>query len=153
MKWLLASLLLPSIAFAQQPAPPPGEQMDPQQFFEQSKRTMLPMMEKSLPAMQETKACLGKAEDEAAFKKCVAIMTDLEKEMQAKMGPVPGMPGGQPPQMKEPKEIEFNAENKKNMLMFLDRSIAVGSALQKCFSSSDTVEQMRSCMQAAKPKQ
>ena len=153
MKWLLASLLLPSIAFAQQPAPPPGEQVDPQQYFELSKSTMLPMMEKSLPAMEETRECLGEAEDETAFKKCVAIMTALEQEMQAKMGPVPGMPGMPPVQSKEPQEIEFNAENKNNMLRFLDRSIVLGAALQKCFSSSDTVDQMQSCMQAEKPKQ
>ncbi|MCU7921849.1 MAG: hypothetical protein KZQ88_04050 [Candidatus Thiodiazotropha sp. (ex Dulcina madagascariensis)] len=149
MKLLALMLLLPSLLFAQQP--PPGGNVDPQQFFEESKQKMLPMMEKSLPAMQQTKACLEKAEDQAAFEKCTEIMTAMEKEIREKMGPMPGMPEGQATS-KGPKDIVFNAEVKKGMMQFLDRSIMIGSAMKKCFSESASMEQMQHCMQASKPK-
>ncbi|MCU7854627.1 MAG: hypothetical protein KZQ79_02875 [Candidatus Thiodiazotropha sp. (ex Lucinoma borealis)] len=150
MKWLQFFLLLPALAFAQQPV---GTQMDQQQFFEQSKQKMLPMMEKSIPAMKETKLCLEKVEDQAGFEKCAEIMTAMEKEIKARMGPVPGMPEGQTAPVKSPKDIKFNAETKKSMMQFLDRSIMIGSVMTKCFTASSTMEQMQSCMQAARPKQ
>ncbi|MES9939658.1 MAG: hypothetical protein ABW104_07320 [Candidatus Thiodiazotropha sp. 6PLUC2] len=149
MKWLITILLIPGLAFAQPPGPAAG-QVDPQQFFEQSKQTMLPMIDESLPAMEETKACLGKAGDQAAFTKCVEIMVALEKEMQAKMGRSVGMPTK--PQTQASKKVEFNEKNKSNMLKYLDQSILMGNAMKKCFSSSESAEQMQNCMTAAKPK-
>ncbi|MBT2969326.1 MAG: hypothetical protein KME56_18590 [Candidatus Thiodiazotropha sp. (ex Ctena orbiculata)] len=149
MKWCRLLLLLPSLAVAQ----PPGAQMDPQQFFEQSKQKMLPMMDKSVPAMKETKSCLEKAEDQAAFEKCSEIMIAMEKEIKEKMGPVPGMPEGPKGPTKGPKDIQFTPEAKQNMLQFLDRSIMIGMAMQKCFTQSDTADEMQRCMQAARPKQ
>ncbi|MCG8015465.1 MAG: hypothetical protein JAY97_04565 [Candidatus Thiodiazotropha sp. 'RUGA'] len=151
MKWLLTTLLLPTLALAQPPGQGAG-QMDPQQHFAQSKKAMLPLIEKSIPAMQETKSCLNQAKDQAAFQQCVEIMIAVEKEMQAKMGRGP-MPGADKAQSQPPKKIEFNEQNKQNMLKFLDQSILVGQSLKNCFTSSQSPDQMQSCMQAAKPKQ
>ncbi len=148
MKWRHIMLMLPSLAVAQ----PPGTQMDQQQFFEQSKQKMLPMMEKSIPAMRKTKSCLQKADDQAAFEKCAEIMTALEKEIKERMGPVPGMPEGKQQPRKGPEDIKYTPETKQNMLKFLERSIMIGSTMQKCFTQSSKVEQMQSCMQAARPK-
>jgi hypothetical protein len=153
MKWLIPALLFPALTFAAQPSGPAGGQMDPVQYFQQSKQRMLPIIEKSLPAMQETKACLNKAEDQGAFQKCVEIMTTLDKEMRTNMGSAPGMNGSAQPAAKEPQKIEFNEQNKTNMLRFLERSILIGSAMKKCFSASEMPEQMQTCMQAEKTKQ
>jgi hypothetical protein len=153
MKWLIPALLLPVMSYAAQPLGAAGGQMDPMQYFQQSKQRMLPIIEKSLPAMQETEACLNKAENEAAFTKCVEIMTTLDKKMRASMGSAPGMSGSAQPATKEPQKIEFNEQNKTNMLKFLERSILIGNAMKKCFSSSETPEQMQTCMQAEKTKQ
>ncbi|MEW8683763.1 MAG: hypothetical protein AB2536_17830 [Candidatus Thiodiazotropha endolucinida] len=148
MKWCRLLLLLPSLALAQ----PPGGQIDQQQFFEQSKEKMLPMMAKSIPAMKQTKSCLEKANDQAAFEKCAEIMTAMEKEIKERLGPVPGVPKGQQQPTKTPKDIKFTPEAKKNMMKFLERSIMIGTAMQKCFTDSSTVDQMQGCMQAARPK-
>ncbi|MEW8507816.1 MAG: hypothetical protein AB2598_14045 [Candidatus Thiodiazotropha sp.] len=149
MKWWHLLLLLPSLAVAQ----PPGSQMDPQQFFEQSKQKMSPMLDKSVPAMLKTKSCLEKAEDQAAFEKCSEIMVAMEREIKEKLGPVPGVPEGKKGPTKGPKDIKFSPETKKNMLLFLERSIMIGTAMQDCFKESSTGDQMQSCMQAASPKQ
>ncbi|MES9990324.1 MAG: hypothetical protein ABW098_00105 [Candidatus Thiodiazotropha sp.] len=149
MKWWHLLLLLPSLAVAQ----PPESHRDPQKFFEQSKQKMLPMMEKSIPAMKKTKSCLQKAEDQAAFEKCSEIMVAMEKEIKEKMGPIPGVPEDQKGPTKGPKDIKFSPETKQNMLTFLERSIMIGTAMQKCFTASTTADQMQSCMQAARPKQ
>ncbi|MES9854248.1 MAG: hypothetical protein ABW170_20745 [Candidatus Thiodiazotropha sp. L084R] len=151
MKWLLTTLLIPGLALAQPPGSAEG-QIDQQQYFDQSKQTMMSMINKSLPAMEETKTCLGKAGDQAAFTKCVEIMMALEKEMQAKMGHAAGMPDNPQAQAKQRKEVEFNEQNKSNMLKFLDQSILMGNTLKKCFSTSESPQQMQNCMTAAKPK-
>ncbi|MCU7813093.1 MAG: hypothetical protein KZQ77_17955 [Candidatus Thiodiazotropha sp. (ex Notomyrtea botanica)] len=145
MRILSLLLLIPSLAMAQ----PPTGQMDPQQIFEQSKQMMLPMMEESLPAMKEAKACLQKADDQSSFESCAEIMADLDKKMRARMG---AMPGNQDQPMKDPKDIEWNAETKKNMLHFLDRSILIGTAMSDCFKQSSSMEQMQKCSQASMPK-
>jgi hypothetical protein len=145
MKWLLTTLLVPTLALAQ-PSEQGTGQMDPQQDFDQSKKAMLPVIDKSIPAMQETKTCLNQAKDQAAFQKCVDIMISLEQEMRAKMGR-----GGA--QQQPAKKIEFNEQNRQNMQKFLDQSILVGQALKKCFNSSQSPDQMASCMEAAQPKQ
>ena len=147
MKWLLTTLLVPTLVLAQPPGQGEG-QIDPQQHFEQSKKAMLPVIDKSIPAMQETKSCLNQAKDQAAFQKCVDIMVALEQEMQAKMG----RGGAAKAQSQQPKKIEFNEQNRQNMQKFLDQSILVGQALKKCFNSSQSPDQMSSCMKAAQPQ-
>jgi hypothetical protein len=148
MRFLVLFLLLPTLALAQTPPP----QMDQQQFYEQTKKMMLPMMQESLPAMRKARSCLQDADDQAAFEACAKIMTDLDEKMRAQLGSGNGMHGGQTPPMKDPKEIEWNAETKKNMLQYLDRSIIVGSAMSDCLSKSSTMDQMQQCVQSKKPK-
>jgi hypothetical protein len=148
-------LLLPTLAFAQPPATnaqPPAAKMDPQQFFEQSKARMQPIMAESLPAMKKTLACMQKAEDQGAYEKCAEIMSELDKKMREKMGMPADMPAGHSEKMKDPKELEWNAENKKKMLMFLEHSITVGTAMNDCFDKSTTMDQMQQCIQASKAK-
>jgi hypothetical protein len=148
-------LLLPTLAFAQPPATnahPPAATMDPQQFFEQSKARMQPMMAESLPAMKKTLACMQKADDQAAYEKCAEIMSALDKQMREKMGMPADMPTGDSEKMKDPKELEWNAENKKKLLMFLEHSIAVGTAMNDCFNKSTTMEQMQQCVGGGKAK-
>lgn len=142
-------LLVPTLAMAQ----PPAMQMDPQQFFEQSKAKMQPMMEESLPAMKETLTCMQKAEDQAAYETCAELMAALDKKMRAKMGMPANMPEKSQSAMKDPKGLEWNEENKQKMLMFLERSIAVGTAMNDCFNKSTTMDQMQQCIQASKAKQ
>ncbi len=157
MRFSALFLMLPALALAQPPGQP-MPQMDPQQFFEQSKKMMLPMVEDSLPTMREARACLEKADDQAAFDECSKIMAELQKKMQARMGPLHGMPedqqppqGAEPP-MQEPKQIEWNEQTKKNMLQFLDRSILMGDAMKDCLQKSGNLEQMQQCMQAKRPE-
>jgi hypothetical protein len=148
MMWYRLLLLTPSLVLAQ----PPGAVVDQQKFFEESKQRMLPMMEKSIPAMKKTKNCLEKADNQASFEKCAEIMTAMEKEIKERMGPVPGMPEDKQAPTKSPKDIEFTPETKTNMMKFLERSIMIGTAMQKCFNQSTMADQMRSCMEAARPK-
>lgn len=147
MRFLAILLLLPILAVAQPTAP----QMDQQQFYEQTKKMMLPMIQESLPAMREARSCLQAADDQDAFEKCAGIMQELDKKMRARLGPVPGMQEGQAPPVKDPKEIEWNAETKKNMLRYLDHSITVGNAMSDCLDQSSTMQQMQQCMQSKKP--
>jgi hypothetical protein len=150
MRNIYLLLLLPVIALAQ----PPGGQIDPQQFFEQSKQMLLPMMEESLPVMKEARSCLAKADDQSSFEDCAEIMAELDKQMRARMEATmpPGMQPKQQAPMKDPKEIEWNEKTKKEMLGFLDQSITVGQAMSNCFKQSSTVEQMQQCSMAAMPR-
>ncbi len=159
MRFSALFLMLPALAMAQPPAQP-MPQIDPQQFYEESKKMMLPMVEETLPAMREARSCLEKAGDQAAFEACGKIMEEVSKKMQARMGGMPGMPGmppgHQPPQgagssVQEREHIEWNDENKQKMLQFLDRSILMGDAMKECMQKSGTMEQMQQCMQSKRP--
>jgi hypothetical protein len=150
MKIIYLLLLFPVMALAQ----PPAGQMDQQQFFEQSKQMLLPMMEESLPVMKEARGCLAKADDQSAFEDCAEIMAELDKKMRARMEAMmpPGMQPRHESPVKDPKEIEWNEKTKKEMLGFLDQSISVGQAMSDCFRKSTTVEQMQQCSVAVMPK-
>lgn len=148
MRFLAILLLLPALALAQQTTPQRGQQ----QFYEQTKKMMLPMIQESLPAMREARSCLRAAVDQVAFEKCAGIMQELDEKMRARLGPAPDMQDGQAPPVKDPKEIEWNAETKKNMLQYLDHSITVGNAMSDCLNQSGTMQQMQQCMQSKKPK-
>ncbi|MGD8907731.1 MAG: hypothetical protein PVI92_00180 [Chromatiales bacterium] len=148
MKILSLLLLLPALALAQQSGP--GAQMDHQQFFDQSKKMMLPAIEESLPLMREARRCLQAAENQEDLQACGEIMGQLQEKMQARTPS--GVPEGQESPMTEPKDIEWDEETKRSALLFLERSILVGSAMQECFNQSSGMEQMQQCMQAKKPK-
>jgi hypothetical protein len=94
---------------------------------------------------------LGKANDQAMFKKCVEILTNLEKTVQAKMGLKPGgQAGGAPGQSSVlSKDVQFTETNKENMLKYLNQSISVVQMTKQCYSSSSTMEQVQGCMQQA----
>ena len=145
MKYLPLLLLVPVLALAQ----PPAGQMDPQQVYEQTKQMMLPMMQETLPVMREARSCLQGADDQAAFEQCAKVMVELDKKMRARMG---GVSGSQTPPMTDPKDIEWNPENKKKMLHFLDNSITIGTAMSDCLNQSSAMQQMQECMQAKAPK-
>lgn len=149
MRRLALILLLPTLALAQQPT----EKMTPQQYFEMSKARMQPIMAESLPAMNKTLDCMKQADDQAAYEKCAEIMSELDKKMRNKMGMPENHPGTQEAKEKDPKSLEWNAENKQKMLKFLEHSIAVGTAMNDCFTKSTKVEEMQQCMQAKQPKQ
>jgi hypothetical protein len=140
--------LLPAVALAQQPATAPD--LDPQLFYDQSKKVMLPMLEESLPLMHKARDCLQAASSESELKACGDIMTALQKQNLGHMAG--GAPGEQRPPMQQPQKVEVTAENKENMLQFLKQSILIGSAMQECFGKSSGPQQMRECMLAKKPK-
>ncbi len=150
MKIIYLLLLLPAMALAQ----PPGGQMDQQQFFEQSKQMLLPMMEESMPAMKKARGCLAKADDQSEFEACAEIMAELDKKMRTRMETMmpPGMQPRDDSPVKDPKKIEWNEKTKKETLDFLDQSIAMGQAMSDCFRKSTTVEQMQQCSVAVMPK-
>ncbi len=154
MKWLITALLLPGLAFAQQPPPGQGQPIDPQQYFDKSKAMMLPAIEMSLPVLQQTQSCLTQAGDAGSFQKCVDMLNDLEQQMKAKIGGPKGAPSDAPnAQQPAVKPIEYTEQNKANMLKFVEQSIVAGQAMRQCFDASTTGEQMDRCMKAAKPKQ
>ena len=111
------------------------------------------MMEESLPAMRKTLACMKQAEDQAAYEKCAEIMSALDQKMREKMGMPENPAGAAQAHKQDPKSLEWTAENKQKMLQFLERSIAVGTAMNDCFTKSTTVEQMQQCMKTNKSKQ
>jgi hypothetical protein len=148
---LLLFLLFPAIALAE-PSGPVG-QIDPQQIFEQSKQMMLPMIEESLPVMKEARSCLEAAQSKDDLKACSELMAELQRKMSSRMGPAMGLSESKEPSMRQPVDIEWNEEVKKNMLIYLDRSILVGTAMQECLNQSSGMEQMQQCMEAKRPKQ
>ena len=148
LKRLSFLLLSPALVMAQ----PPEMNMDPQAFFEQSKAVMVPMMEQSLPGLNAVKECVQGAEDRAAFEKCTELMTELDNKLRGMAGQVTGMPVDKMPPAKDPKEIEWSPETKEKMLNFLDRSIAMGTAMSGCFKQSANMQAMQQCMQASQPK-
>ena len=147
MKYLSLLLLWPALALAQ----PPAGQMDQQQMFEKSKKMMLDMTNESLPPMKEARSCLQGADSQSEFEKCAQIMIDLNKKMMARLGPMHGDNPGHQPKMKDPSEIQWNEETKKNMLKYLEQSITVGTAMQGCLNSSSGLQQLQQCMQSQKP--
>ena len=109
MRKLPFLLLTPALALAQPPATAP--KMDPNQYFEKSKQMMLPMMEASLPALQEVKRCVEAAQDKEAFDRCTELMTALDQKMRSMAGDAAGAAEQKAPAMKDPKQIEWSEEN------------------------------------------
>ena len=142
MKIVATLLLVPVVALAQ--APNPG--MDRGQVLEQMKRVMLPMMEQSLPEMDKTRQCVQESGNTAELNKCAEIMQEFQKKMMAGMAPPPGADAKMPPPQKAP-EIEWSQEKRDEILQGLDISIKQATAMTGCLRSSETPEQMDSCMQ------
>jgi hypothetical protein len=139
MKFAATLLLIPVVAFAQAP----GAGMDRGKMLEQMKQSMLPMMEKSLPEMENTRQCVQASGNSADLKKCAEIMQNFQKKMMVEMGaPADAVP---PPQQEA--DIEWSQKVKDEILQGLETSIQQASAMTGCLQSSSTPEQMDSCMQ------
>ena len=82
MKFVTTALLLaPAIAMA---APQQDPTQDPTQdpkVFAQVKARMLPAMSESLPAMEETQACVGASKNSDDLNGCVAIMMSYQQKV------------------------------------------------------------------------
>lgn len=146
MKYLSLLVLLPMVALAQPPAP----QMDSKLFFEEAKKVMQPMVQESLPAMRQTRACMENADDQATFEKCAEIMVEMEKKMRAQAGSGAHMPQGRGSTTPDPKDVKWNKMTKARTLKSLDRSIAMGDAMNDCLNKSASMEQYQQCLEAAK---
>ena len=101
MKFAALLLLVPSIALAQQPpqGTPPGMPqgtIDKAEMLKQLQQHMLPMLQESIPNMEEAKACVAASNNKQDLAKCAEIMRDFQQRMMAKMAP-PGMAGKAPP--------------------------------------------------------
>lgn len=155
MKIAATLLLIPVVALAQ--APSSG--MDRGKMLEQMKQSMLPMIEQSLPEMENTRQCVQASSNTADLKKCAEIMQEFQQKMMAGMAPPPGVgrppSGGHPgadagsgaPQPQQAPDIEWSQKKKDEILQGLDMSIKQASAMAGCLQSSTTPEQMDSCMQ------
>jgi hypothetical protein len=148
MKYLSLLMLLPLVALAQPPAP----QMDSKLFFEEAKKMMQPMVQETLPAMRQTRACMENADDQAAFEKCAEIMIEVEKKMRAQAAPGAHMPQGRGSMAPDPKDVKWNETTKARTLKSLDRSIAMGDAMNECLNQSASMEQYQQCVEAKKSK-
>lgn len=139
MKFLIPLLLIPALTFAQAPQ----GNFDEQQMFEQIKQMMLPMMEKSLPAMQQVKGCIQQSGDTQALNKCVDIMLAFQQEMVAAMGRP-----GQAPQPQRP-AFEWSEQLKAEMLSDIEKTIRETSVTKGCLEASARSSEMDACMAKA----
>ena len=153
MKKLLPFLLLPGLVLAQAPEQAPeGEAPDPKgqtpapPSFDQFKQAMLPIIDKSLPAMKETRECVSQADSKEAVEKCMNAMAEKAKEIQKQSGGE-----GKEVTSKVPEDFEWTPETKQMMLSNMDRSIKQNTAMQECLSSSGNREEMATCIRAKLP--
>ena len=142
IRFAVVLLLLPFVALAQAPQ---GE-VDEAQMVEQMKKMMLPMMEKSIPAMEKTRACIQASDNTADLKACAEIMRAFQKEMTAMMGGPEASPHGSGP-MDEELDIEWSQELKTEMLAGLEQSIKATKVAKGCMESSSSGDEMRTCME------
>jgi len=143
MKKLLPFLLLPSIVMAQEA---PQKQMPAPPSFDQFKQTLLPVIEKSLPTMKETRECVSQADSKEAVEKCMNAMAQKAQQIQKEFG-------GKAKAVTSnvPEGFEWNPETKKMMLSNMDRSIKQNTAMHYCLGKSTTREEMGGCIQAKLP--
>jgi len=142
MKIAATLLLIPVVALAQAP----GSGMDRGKMLEQMKKSMLPMMEQSIPEMEKTRKCVQASGNSADLKKCAEIMQAFQKRMMGELNLPPGAGHGAPPPQKEP-DIEWSQKVKDELLQGMEMSIKQASAMKGCLQSSATPEQMDACMQ------
>jgi hypothetical protein len=149
MKYFLALLVLPALASAQAPE---GQGQPPS--FDQFRQAMLPVIEQSLPAMQQTRECVAQSDSKEATVECMQKMADMARSLQAKMGAPAGAGATPPPaneMVKPPEGFEWNQETKQRMLQEMDRSIQQSVAMQECLQGSKTGEEMGNCMRSKQP--
>jgi len=145
MKHFAAPLLLaPLLAFAQ----PPQGQMTEQAFFNRMKQQMLPIMTDSIPAMEQTRACVNASNNSADLNNCVAIMTAFQAKVEGRAQKPANVPGheGKPPQ---PPRLEWSPGLKKQILEDIRISIKNTHTAKGCLEKSNNNQEMSSCMAAA----
>ena len=142
MRLIPILLLLPLVAFAQQP---PGQQIDQQAYYEQMKQAMLPMMDKSLPAMQETRGCVERSGNSAELNGCMEKAMAFQAEMLKMMGAPPEATAAMP----ETPQLEWSESLRAEILGDLDQSIESTVATRKCLTASATPDAMQACMNDA----
>ena len=146
MKVFLPLLLVPALAFAQQGQPP---QMD-QKMFEQIKQSMLPMIQKSLPAMEDTRACVQATGNSEQLQQCAQKMVEFSRQMMIMAGtPADKIPEPPPEAM----QMEWSEEIKGKILADIDQAIVRTRATKGCLESSADNQQMSACMQKLRASQ
>ena len=144
MRFIVFLILIPLTAVAQQP----GGQMDQQQYFEQMKQMMLPMIEKSIPVMEEARRCVESSGNSDQLNKCVTMMADFQKEMMAMMGaPAQGQKGA-PPEPEVP-QLEWSESLQAEIIRDLGESLKGTLTTRKCLTSSASPKAMEACMSQA----
>ncbi len=144
MKRLLPVLLLASAGVFAQSAPPQGQPARPD--FGRVKQMMLPMMEKSLSPLEQTRDCLAQSQNSADLNKCAAIMLDFQQAQRAAMGMPQGGPHGKPLRP-EDLNLEWSPEMKQAMLKDVERSIQGTRAMIDCLKSSNNDREMTGCVE------
>jgi len=142
MRFAVVLLLLPFVALAEAP---PGE-ADEAQMIEQMKKMMLPMMEKSIPAMEKTHSCIRASGNTVDLRACAEIMRSLQKEMAAMMGRPAASPHGPGP-MDKAFDVEWSQELKTELLAGIDQSIKATKVAKVCIESSSSGDDMQNCME------
>lgn len=153
MKVLAALLLVPMVALAQTP----DQGMDRVKLLDKMKQHMLPMLEKSLPEMAQTKQCVQASGNSAELKRCAEMMQAFQRKMMAEMAP-PAAPGAAeggrpsasapPPQQQMP-EIEWSEQKRDEIVKGMDSEIKLAKAMTSCLRSSNTPEEMDACMKSS----
>ncbi len=115
--------------------------------FAEAKPVMLGMMEKSLPAMEETRSCIEGSGNSQDLNRCAAIMLEFQRQARASMGIPEGGPHGKKPPKPEDLKLEWSPQLKQQMLKDIDRSIEGTRAMVGCLKSSDSGDQMEACME------
>ncbi len=145
MKPILAILLLaPAVAMAQQAKNP----MTDPQMFAQMKQMMMPQMQESLPAMEQTRSCVSASQNSADLNGCVEIMTAFQNKMRANMPKPPQGAPGHNAQQPAPPKLEWTPELKEKLMADIGTSIKNTNIAIKCMQQSSKHEEMRNCMQA-----
>ena len=145
MKLVVLMLLLVSTGVFAQSAPqgqPPGRD------FDDVKKVMLGMMQKSLPAMEKTRSCIEGSQNSQDLKQCAAIMLDFQQQARASMGIPEGGAHGKAP-TPEDLNLQWSPELKQAMLQDIDRSIEGTQAMVGCLQSSSSGPEMESCVEKA----
>ena len=129
--------------------PAPQGQMK-QPTFEQFKSAMQPVIDETLPAMQQTRECVSKSTSIEETEKCMKTMSDVAESLRQKTGSHV-IPSAKETSGKAPAGFEWNEENKAKILKNMDHSITYSTSMQECLKSSTSNEEMSQCMRGKMP--
>lgn len=149
MKFLFALLLFPIAVMAAGPANQAGA---PQGMpnFDQFKSKMQPVIDQTLPLMQEAKDCVTKAGSTEDVEVCMQKMLDARIAVQQQLG-MPAPPDTGMDMTKAPEGFEWNEDSKNKMIQRFDMAIQQTSAMSECLSSSSSGQEMGDCIKQKTP--